>query len=63
MRVAHDLALLDVAVLGEESGDFILAELGVDAGDEQVGARVDGTLAVPGATTVVLGWGAAKERR
>lgn len=61
VRVAHDLALLDIAVLGEESGDFILAELGVDAGDEQVGARVDGTLAVPRATTVVLGWGAAKE--
>lgn len=59
MRVAHDLALLDVAVLGEESGDFILAELGVNAGDKQVGARVDGTLAVSGTTAVVLDWAAA----
>lgn len=61
VRVAHDLALLYIAVLGEESGDFILAQLGVDAGDKQVGARVDGTLAVPGTTAVVLDWAAAAE--
>ena len=63
MRVAHDLALLDVTVLGEKSGDFILAQPGVDAGDEQVGARVDGIITVPGTAAVVLGWAAATEWR
>lgn len=61
MRVAHDLALLDVAVLGEEPGDFILAQLGVNAGNEEVRARVDGTLTVPGTAAVILGWAAATE--
>lgn len=61
MRVTHDLTLLDVAVLGEESGDFILAELWVDASDKQVGTGVDGTLTVSGTTAVVLDWAAATE--
>lgn len=40
VRVAHDVALLDLAVLLKETCDLLLAERGVDAGDEQVGARV-----------------------
>lgn len=51
--VAHDLALLDVAVLGEKASNLLLAELGVNASDEQVGARVGGTLAIPGATVIL----------
>lgn len=40
MRVAHDVALFDLAVLLEETRDLILAEGGMNARDEEVGARV-----------------------
>jgi hypothetical protein len=40
MGVAHDVALLDIAILFKETRDFILSERGVDAGDEQIRARV-----------------------
>ena len=38
--VAHDVALLDIAILLEETRDFVLSESRVNAGDKQVGARV-----------------------
>ena len=40
MRVAHDVALLDLAVLLEQTSDLLLAQAGVDASDEEVGAGV-----------------------
>lgn len=50
--VAHDLALLDGSVLSEQTGDLILGQAGVDAGDEEVGARVDSAVIVAVATAV-----------
>lgn len=44
--VAHDAAGLDFTVLDEETTNLVLGEAGVDAGDEEVGARVDGLLFV-----------------
>lgn len=38
--VAHDVALLDFTVLLEQTCDLLLAQGGVDAGDEEVGALV-----------------------
>jgi hypothetical protein len=38
VRVAHDVAVLDVAILLEETCDLLLAERGVNARDEEVGA-------------------------
>lgn len=40
MRVTHDVALLHLAIFLEEAADLFLGESGVDAGDEEVGARV-----------------------
>lgn len=40
MRVAHDVALLDLAILLEQTCDLILGQGGVDASDEEVGALV-----------------------
>lgn len=40
VRVAHDVALLDLAILLEQTCDFLLAQTGMDTGDEEVGARV-----------------------
>lgn len=56
--VLHDLALLDLAILLEEAGDLGLLETGVDAGDEEVGAGVDGTIVILVVVVVVLGRGA-----
>lgn len=53
MGITHDLALLDCSVLSEQTGDLILSQAGVDAGDEEVGARVDSAVIVTVATTVV----------
>ncbi len=36
--ILHDVALLDGTVLAEECLDFILGQLGVNAGDEEIGA-------------------------
>lgn len=58
VRVAHDLALLDITVLLEHASDLLLGQTGVDAGDEEVGARVDGAVIVTVATSgtsLVLG--------
>ena len=54
MGVLHDLALLNVTILLEEAGDLLLAQAGVNASDEEVGAGVDGTIIVLGATMMVL---------
>jgi hypothetical protein len=55
MGIAHDVALLDLTVLLEETRDLFLRERGVDARDEEVGARVDAVvfLAVALAVAVV----------
>lgn len=54
MGIKHDLALLDVAIFLEETGDLLLRKARVDAGDEEVGAWVDGTI-IAGWTALVLG--------
>jgi len=53
--VAHDVALLDVAVLLEELADLVLVEARVDAGDEEIGARVDRLIVA--VLTGVASWG------
>lgn len=64
MRVAHDLALLDGTVLGEEASNLILGQTGVNTSDEKVGTRVDGAVLVKILTTVtVLGRRAAGKER
>lgn len=44
VRVAHDAAGLDVAVLFKQTADLILGQTGVNTSDEKVGTRVDGLL-------------------
>lgn len=41
MRVSHDLALVDLSVLLEDSRNFSFRQFGVDTSHKQVGARVD----------------------
>jgi len=53
--ILHDLALLDLAVLLKEAADLGLLEARVDAGDEEVGAGVDGALIVLVAAIVLDG--------
>jgi hypothetical protein len=43
VRVQHDRAVLDIAVLLEQTGDIGLGQTRVDTGDEKVRAGVDGT--------------------
>ena len=52
--IKHDLALLNITVLLEKAGHFLLRETRMDASDEQVGTRVDGTI-ILGWATVTLG--------
>ena len=40
VRVAHDVALLDLAILLEEASNLFFGQRGVDTSDEQVGALV-----------------------
>lgn len=40
VRIKHDLAFLDLTVLGEEAGDIVLSETRVDTGHKQVCASV-----------------------
>lgn len=42
VRIAHDAAGLDIAVLLEQAADLLLGQTGVNAGNEKVGARVGG---------------------
>ena len=57
--ILHDLALLDLTILLEEAGDLGLLKTRVDAGDEEVGTRVDGTVVIL-VVVAVLGRGAAR---
>lgn len=52
--VAHDIALLDLAILLEQASDLVLSETRVNAGDEEVrsGVRCVSTAAVGGWTTI-----------
>jgi hypothetical protein len=40
VRIAHDAAGFDIAVLLEQAADLLLGQTGVDASNEKVGARV-----------------------
>jgi hypothetical protein len=44
VRVKHDRAVIDITVLLEQTRDIRLSQARVDTSDEEVGARVDGTL-------------------
>lgn len=44
MGVQHDGAVVDITVLLEETRNIGLGQTGVNASDEEVGARVDGAL-------------------
>lgn len=46
MRVQHNGAVVDIAVLLEQARDVGLGQARVNAGDEQVGARVLGTFLI-----------------
>jgi hypothetical protein len=46
VRVAHDITLLNLAVLLEETRHLFFSERRVDTGDEEVGARVAGAFLV-----------------
>jgi hypothetical protein len=50
MGVKHDLALLDITVFLEETGDFLFGEARVNTGDEEIGSRVDRTIILRSAT-------------
>jgi hypothetical protein len=52
--IKHDLALLNVAVLLEKTGDLLLRETRVDTSHEEVGSGVHGSI-IRGRATVVLG--------
>jgi hypothetical protein len=54
VRITHDVALLDLAVLFEETCDLFLSERGVDASDEEVRARVAALVII-----VASSWGRA----
>jgi hypothetical protein len=54
MRVSHDVALLDLAVLAKQASHLLLGEAGVDARYEQVGAWVAGAILI-----FILSMGAA----
>lgn len=40
VRVAHDVALLNLTILLEQTCNLLLGQTGVDTGDEEIGARV-----------------------
>lgn len=46
VRIGHDGAVLDIAVLFEEAADVGFGQTRMDTGDEEVGPRVEGTLLV-----------------
>lgn len=50
--ITHNVALLNSAVLLEKNSDLLLGQTGMDASDEEVGARVD--LAVVAATLAAV---------
>jgi len=46
VRVTHDLAFLDIAVLLEHLGHLGFRETRMNTRDEEIGARVDGAVVV-----------------
>jgi hypothetical protein len=54
MGVQHDLALLDITVFLEQTGNFLFGEARVNTSDKEVGSRVDGTIVLR-STAVSLG--------
>jgi hypothetical protein len=54
MGVKHDLALLDITVFLEETGDFLFGEARVNTGHKEVGSRVDRTIILR-STAISLG--------
>jgi hypothetical protein len=66
VRVAHDVALLDLAVLLEQTCDLLLAQAGMDAGDKEVGALVAAAVCIArlrGRSAVYLSAAARAHRR
>lgn len=55
VRVAHDVALLNLAILLEQAADFFLRQARVDASHEEVRARVAAVVIVTAARV----WGRA----
>lgn len=60
MRILHDLALLNLAVLLKEARDLSFLETRMDTSDEKIGARVDGAIIILG-TRIVLDRGAVSD--
>ena len=59
MRIKHDLALLDVTILLEETSDFRFRKTWVNTSDEKVGAWIDCAVILRSAT-IILGWATKK---
>jgi hypothetical protein len=59
MRVQHDLALLDITILLEETGYLSLGKARMDTSDEEVRTRVDGAIILGRASLVLDGRAAA----
>jgi hypothetical protein len=55
VRIAHDVALLNLAVLLKKTRHLFLGKRRVDAGDKQVGTRVAGALFI--LLLVARSWG------
>jgi hypothetical protein len=55
VRVKHDLAFLNLTILLEEAGNLGLREARVNASDEKVRTRIDGTIVLGRRATVILG--------
>lgn len=66
VRIAHDVALLDLAILLEEASNLFFGQGGVDASDEQVGSLIAALLRLDVArlgrratVQVLAGWASA----
>jgi hypothetical protein len=59
MGIKHDLAFFNIAVFLEETSDLLLGKARVDAGDEEVGARVDCTV-ILGRAALIFGRSAGR---
>jgi hypothetical protein len=51
--IAHDLAFLDLAVFLEQPGDLSLSEFRVNAGHEEIRARIDSAVVVFSAVLIL----------
>ena len=66
MGIKHDLALLDITVFLKETRNLALGETRMDAGNEQIGARVDSAIILRRATIILgraTGDGKQRQRR